>query len=79
MNEEYTKMAEKEQLQSVPDMEEKIIEGLNTPIEECIKENEVIWQDICEIILILFVVNFIQLNKKEPEFQALFIYQQKIY
>ena len=43
MNEEYTKMSETEYLQSIPGMEEKIIEGLNTPEEECTKEKEVIW------------------------------------
>lgn len=41
MNEENIKMTETEYLLSIPKMEEKIIEGLNTPIEECIKESEV--------------------------------------
>ena len=30
-------------LLSVPNMRESIIEGLNTPLDECINENEVEW------------------------------------
>lgn len=41
--EEYNSMVETLYLMSIPGMEEKIIEGLNTPIDECIKESEVNW------------------------------------
>lgn len=41
--EDYKGMIETLYLMSIPGMEEKIINGLNTPIEECIKEDEVIW------------------------------------
>lgn len=41
--EEYNGMMETLYLMSIPGMEEKIVEGLNTPIEECIKGDEVIW------------------------------------
>ncbi len=40
---EYRSLQETLYLMSIPGMEEKIIEGLNTPIEECIKEDEVNW------------------------------------
>ena len=40
---EYRSLQETLYLISIPGMEEKIIEGLNTPIEECIKEDEVNW------------------------------------
>lgn len=40
---EYKSLQETLYLVSIPGMEEKIIEGLNTPIEECIKEDEVNW------------------------------------
>lgn len=41
--EEYNGMMETLYLMSIPGMEEKIIEGLKTPVEECIKEDEVTW------------------------------------
>lgn len=31
-------------LLSIPGMKEKIIDGLKTPIEECVSEDEVDWQ-----------------------------------
>lgn len=40
---EYRSLQETLYLMSIPGMEEKIVEGLNTPIEECIKEDEVNW------------------------------------
>ena len=40
---EYRSLQETLYLMSIPGMEEKIVEGLNTPIEECAKEDEVIW------------------------------------
>lgn len=43
MNEENIKMTETEYLLSILGMEEKIIEGLNTPLDECIDESEVEW------------------------------------
>lgn len=41
--EDYKGMVETSYLMSIPGMEEKIIEGLNTPIEKCVKEDEVTW------------------------------------
>ncbi|MCD7777642.1 MAG: type II toxin-antitoxin system Phd/YefM family antitoxin [Clostridiales bacterium] len=41
--EEYNNMLETIYLCSVPGMEQKIVDGMNTPIEECISENEVQW------------------------------------
>lgn len=38
---EYKSLQETLYLMSIPGMEEKIVEGLNTPIEECVKEDEV--------------------------------------
>lgn len=43
MNDENIKMTETEYLLSLPKMEEIIIEGLNTPLEECADESEVEW------------------------------------
>lgn len=43
MNEKEKNMSETEYLLSILGIEEKIIEGLNTPLEECIKESEVEW------------------------------------
>lgn len=43
MNEKYKEMMETEYLLSIFGMEEKIVEGLNTSINECVKESEVIW------------------------------------
>ena len=40
---EYRSLQETLYLMSIPGMEEKIVEGLTTPIEECAKEDEVIW------------------------------------
>ena len=42
-DEEYSGMMETLYLTSIPGMREKLIEGLNTPVEECVKvdwENE---------------------------------------
>lgn len=41
--EQFEDIEETLYLMSVPGMEEIIIAGLNTPIEECIKESEVEW------------------------------------
>ena len=41
--EDYNGLMVTLQLSSIPGMKEKIIEGLNTPISECIPENEVEW------------------------------------
>ncbi len=41
--EDYNGLMETLYLSSIPNMKETIIEGLNTPIEECISENEVQW------------------------------------
>lgn len=41
--EEYNSLVETAYLMSIPNMREKIVEGLNTPIEECVEldwENE---------------------------------------
>ena len=40
---EYNGLMETLYLSSTPGVKEKIIEGMNTPIEECIPENEVNW------------------------------------
>lgn len=40
---EYKNFQETLYLMSIPGMEEKIIEGLNTSIEECVKEDKVNW------------------------------------
>lgn len=40
---EYRSLQETLYLTSIPGMEEKIIEGLNTPIKDCVKEDEVNW------------------------------------
>ena len=39
--EDYNSLMETLYLYSIPEQREKIIEGLNTPIEECVAENEV--------------------------------------
>lgn len=39
----YNGLMETLYLSSIPNMKETIIEGLNTPIEECISENEIYW------------------------------------
>ncbi|MDD4565867.1 MAG: type II toxin-antitoxin system Phd/YefM family antitoxin [Eubacteriales bacterium] len=41
--EDYNGLMETLYLTSIPGMKEKLIEGLNTPISECIPENEVEW------------------------------------
>ena len=41
--EDYNSLMETLYLYSIPEQREKIIEGLNTPIEECVAENEVEW------------------------------------
>ncbi len=41
--EDYNGLMETLYLSSIPNMKETIIEGLNTPIEKCISENEVQW------------------------------------
>ena len=38
---DYNGLMETLHLSSIPGQREKIIEGLNTPIEECLSENEV--------------------------------------
>jgi len=41
--EDYRGLMETLYLSSIPTMKESIIEGLNTPISECIPESEVEW------------------------------------
>lgn len=41
--EDYNGLMETLYLSSIPDMKEKIIEGLRTPLDECLPENEVQW------------------------------------
>ena len=41
--EDYNGLMETLSLCSIPGMKEKIIEGMNTPISDCISENEVKW------------------------------------
>lgn len=41
--EDYNGLMETLHLCSVPDMKEKVVEGLNTPLNECLTENEVEW------------------------------------
>jgi PHD/YefM family antitoxin component YafN of YafNO toxin-antitoxin module len=41
--EDYNGLMETIYLSSIPNMKERIIEGMNTPISECIPENEVEW------------------------------------
>ena len=40
---DYNDLMETLYVTSVPHMREKIIEGLNTPLSDCVSENEVIW------------------------------------
>lgn len=40
---DYNSLVETLYLSSIPSMEKAIIDGLNTPIDECIPENEVNW------------------------------------
>lgn len=41
--EDYNGLMETLYLSSVPAMKEKIMEGLRTPLDECLPENEVKW------------------------------------
>jgi PHD/YefM family antitoxin component YafN of YafNO toxin-antitoxin module len=41
--EDYNGLIETLYLSSMPDVKDGIIEGLNTPISECIPENEITW------------------------------------
>lgn len=41
--EDYNGLMETLYLSSIPNMKEKLIEGINTPLDECIPENEVEW------------------------------------
>ena len=41
--EDYNSLMDTLYLYSLPEQREKIIEGLNIPIEECLTENEVEW------------------------------------
>jgi len=41
--EDYNGLMETVYLCSIPNMKERIIEGMKTPISECIPENEVEW------------------------------------
>ncbi len=41
--EDYNGLMETVYLSSIPQQREKIIEGLNTPLDECLPENEVKW------------------------------------
>ena len=41
--EDYNGLMETLYLSSIPNMKEKLIDGMNTPLDECIPENEVEW------------------------------------
>lgn len=41
--EDYNGLMETVYLSSIPQQREKIIDGLNTPLDECLPENEVEW------------------------------------
>lgn len=41
--EDYRGLMETLHLTSIPGMKEKIIEGINTPLSDCVSENEVEW------------------------------------
>lgn len=41
--EDYNGLMETLYLSSIPDQREKIIDGLNTPLDDCLQENEVDW------------------------------------
>ena len=41
--EDYNGLMETLQICSIPGMKEKVVYGLNTPISDCIPENEVKW------------------------------------
>lgn len=40
---DYNGLLETLELLSTPGMKEKIVEGMNTPIDECLEESEVQW------------------------------------
>ena len=40
---DYSGLVETLYLSSIPDMKEKIVEGLNTSLEDCIPEDQVEW------------------------------------
>lgn len=40
---DYNNLMETLYVSSIPHMREKIIEGLNTPLSECVSESEVVW------------------------------------
>ena len=40
---DYNGLVETLHLSSLPGMKEKIIEGMNTPVEECVPEEEIEW------------------------------------
>lgn len=41
--EDYNGLMETLYLSSIPNMKEKLMDGMNTPLDECIPENEVEW------------------------------------
>lgn len=41
--EDYNGLMETVYLSSIPKLREEIVEGLNTPLNECLQENEVEW------------------------------------
>lgn len=41
--EDYNDLIETLYISSIPGMKEKIVEGLNTPLEECIAEDKASW------------------------------------
>lgn len=41
--EDYNGLIETVYINSIPHLKTKIVEGLNTPLEECVSENEVEW------------------------------------
>ena len=42
-DEDYNGLIETVYLSSIPEQRDKIIEGLNTPLDECLQENDVEW------------------------------------
>lgn len=41
--EDYNGLVETVYLSSIPELKEKIVEGIRTPLSECVPENEVNW------------------------------------
>lgn len=41
--EEYNNLLETVYINSNPNLKAKIVEGINTPLDECIPEDEVVW------------------------------------